>query len=227
MDLLFIVLIFCFFLFLYVLYELGRDDFVIMRKNISMEKIFNVAFIIALLSLVSSRLSYVVSHPSSSFINPLVFLVFPYYPGLSLSGAILGGISFSILVLRKWTIPAGRIIDFFTVGFISVFPIGFLLSTVTSGRRINGQIFLLLLIYILFFLATIKFILPKTIEGKIKDGSLSAIVISLFTIIYLISSFLINSKSIINLENFLSFVIIITSFAFLLQNEGIEKVFRR
>ncbi len=227
MDLLFIVLFFCFFLFLYVLYELGRDDFVIMRKNISMEKIFNVAFIVAVLSLASSRLFYVVSHPSSSFINPLVFLVFPYYPGLSLSGAILGGISFSVLVLRKWAMPVGRIIDFFTVGFISVFPIGFLLSIVTSGRQINGEIFLLLLIYVLFFLAAIKFILPKTVEGKIKDGSLSAIVFSLFTIIYLISNLFINSKSIINFENFLSLVIIIASFAFLLQREGIEKVFRR
>lgn len=227
MDLLFIVLFFCFFLFLYVIYELGRDDFVIMRKNIPMEKIFNAAFVVTLLSLISSRLFYVVAHPNSSFINPLVFLVFPYYPGLSLSGGIVGGILFSILVLRRWGMPVGRIVDFFTVGFITIFPLGFFLSAVTSSRKINGEIFLVLFIYVLFFLTTTKFILPKTLEGKIKDGSLSAITILSFTIIYVLSNVLINSKNIFNFENFLSILIIIVSFAFLFQHEGIEKVFRK
>ncbi len=228
MDLLFIPLLICFFFFLYVVYELCRDDFVILRKNIPMEKIFNAAFMVAISGLVVSRLFYVLSHPSTSFLNPLVFLIFPYYPGLSLIGGIIGGIISSIAVSKNWGMPTGRILDFFTMAFVSVFPLGFLLATLTSHQRLGFTTFILLLVYVLFFVVIWNFLLPKTMGAKLKDGSLSSISVTLFSLIYILSNVLVNSKNILNLENVFALLLFIVSLAFLIQHEGVEKlVFRR
>lgn len=226
MDLLFLVLFFCFFLFLYALFELTRDDFVILRKNISMEKIFNVAFIIGIVSLFSARLFFIISHPSSSYFNPLVFLVFPYYPGLSLMGGLAGGLISSYLLLRNWNMPMGRLVDFFVASFVAVFPLGFILSTLTSHKKIGGITFLFLLAYVLLFVFVDKLLLPKTWSGKLKDGSLALISLPAFSLIYIIAN-TVSSKNIISIENIVSLLLLLASLGFLFQYEGIEKLFRK
>jgi len=68
--------IFLVFIFLFTLYCFVRDDYILFRKNISIERIFNIAFLLFGAFLVSARFFYVVFNFSPKFLNPLVFLVF-------------------------------------------------------------------------------------------------------------------------------------------------------
>src|ERR1035437_128302 len=102
-----IILLICFFIFLYLLYYLSRDDFVIVRKDISMERIFNLAFLTLIISLFFSRLFFVLEKMDPKLLNPLGFLAIPYFPGLSLIGGILGAGVIIFLYSRFRKLPTG------------------------------------------------------------------------------------------------------------------------
>src|ERR1035437_892356 len=115
-----IILLTCFFIFLYLLYYLSRDDFVIVRKDISMERIFNLAFLTAIVSLFFSRLFFVLESFDPKFSNPLGFLAIPYFPGLSLIGAIAGAEVFIFLYSSFRKLPIGKMLDLFALSFMGV-----------------------------------------------------------------------------------------------------------
>lgn len=176
MEFLIIVLVICFIIFLFGLHVLAKEDLVFVRKNITIEVLFNLAFYTAGIGLLSARIIYVVLHPSSGFLNPLVFFLFPYFPGLSLTGGVVGGILFLLFYKRK-KFPTGRIVDFFSMALLGALPFGFL-----GGEMLNGMhdlfagIFMpILLLCTLFFF--IKVLLPLNNRGEIKDGSLGLLVL--------------------------------------------------
>lgn len=105
--------------FLFTLYVLCHDDFILFRKNIDMEKIFNIAFLSVFAGLFFARLSFVILYFTPLYINPLAFLLFPYFPGLSLPGGMLGGTLALILILGGKKYPEGRIFDFFVIAFFT------------------------------------------------------------------------------------------------------------
>src|SRR5258706_5468218 len=111
MNFIFIVIIFCFFVFLYVLYYLAKDDFVIIRKDVSLESVFNLAFLAGIVSLVSSRVGFAIFSHNLNYFNPLVFLAFPYFPGFSLTGGIVGMSLFVYFYSSFRKMPFGRILD--------------------------------------------------------------------------------------------------------------------
>jgi len=96
-----IVLIIDFVLFLFRLYHVANDDYVLIKKNKTLEDVFNVAFITALIALLISRFFHVFLNPQPVFLNPLGFLLFPYFPGLSLTGGVIGGSIFLLFYLRQ------------------------------------------------------------------------------------------------------------------------------
>lgn len=109
----YIVLLTGFFVFLFTLFAMARDDFVLFRRNVDMEKVFNVAFLALGIGLFSSRLFFVIFNFKPVYLNPLAFLLFPYFPGLSLPGGILGLGLGLIFILSGKKYPEGRIFDFF------------------------------------------------------------------------------------------------------------------
>src|SRR3989344_2886665 len=103
------VLVICLVLFLYRIYHLANDDYVLLTKNITLEDIFNAVFVCSLVSLLFSRFFYVFMNPNPVFLNPLGFLLFPYFPGLSLTGVLIGGILALFLYIRIKKFPLGRV----------------------------------------------------------------------------------------------------------------------
>ena len=105
-----LILLICLFVFLYCVFVLANEDFVFLRQDVTMEKIFNIIFIGGLISLFFARLFYEFS-AKNIFSNPLVFLLIPYFPGLSLLGGVAGaGAYFLFLKIRKEnSLPLGRI----------------------------------------------------------------------------------------------------------------------
>src|SRR3990167_7392925 len=100
-----IILILGLVVFMFSLFMLSHDDFVLLRKNVSMDKVFNIAFITALISLLFSRIFYVASNPEPVFFSPLGFMVFPYFPGLSVVGGVIGSLIYAIILSRNKELP--------------------------------------------------------------------------------------------------------------------------
>jgi len=228
MNFLILVLLFCFIIFLYVIYLLSHDDFVILRFNAPMEKIFNAAFLSGVSGLFLARLIYVVSNPSPVFHSFLGLLLFPYFPGLSVIGGLIGGFGFAYLYFKSRNLPLGRLMDFFSIGFLVAYPAGLIGTLILSSQKLSWPFYVSILLSIVLLGIFIKYILPKSLGGKLKDGSLSLIFFSAFSFVYIFTNiFLSNFKQIINIENILSILILISSVIFLLKRVELLKLIPR
>ena len=158
------------------------------RKNVTLEALFNLSFFSAGLGLLISRLIYVLLHPSADYLNPLVFILFPYFPGLSLPGGIIGGILFVILYNKRKKIPTGRILDFFALSFLTAIPIGLLGSQLLVGMQDPFKGIFLPVIFLVTVFFSVKVLLPLNIRGEIKDGSLGSLIMIIFSITLFLSN---------------------------------------
>lgn len=180
-----IIFVICFFVFLFTLFSFGNDDIVFLRKNVAMEKIFDIAICIAGFTLLFARVGYVLFHFSKGFLHPLVFFLFPYFPGLSLGGGIMGAFFALFLFCRYYKLPTWRVIDIFLLSFLSALPLGYFLLSLGSvfARRpsIDVQHITIGVVYGLVFLCA-WYIFSKS---KLHEGSLAFVVGTLVSILQL------------------------------------------
>lgn len=149
-----------------------------------MEKVFNLAFLTGLSGLFFSRLLYVILFFKPVFLNPLAFLLFPYFPGLSLGGGLLGGSLTLIFLLRGKKYPDGRLFDFFILAFSVSLMVGeiilFLVSYILTRQFsffLPAEVLITLCIFGLAFRA-IK-------QQLLKEGSVGLIVIMFLSLSYI------------------------------------------
>jgi len=225
MHFLIFVLIICFFIFLFSLYFLVNDDLIIIRKDMPMDKVFNTAFLTALVALFFARFFYVIFYPREVFFSPLGFLLFPYFYGLSLLGGVLGGSIFLTVYAKYQKLPIARIFDFFTVALLSCLPIGLLGFFILSGKSYFPTFIFSFLAYLILFILFIKIMLPVSLRGRIKNGSLGVIFLFYFSIVTFLSGIISNFKNfkLISLENFTILVLLIVSVIFILKQGIVGK----
>src|SRR3989344_2915715 len=97
------ILIISIFIFLHRLYKLSKDDHVFIRKNIKMEEVFDIAFIVIGVGLIIAQIS------GAKNISYITFFIF--------------GASISFLAICKYKkLPLGRFFDFFTLSLLSSLP---------------------------------------------------------------------------------------------------------
>src|SRR3989344_7996860 len=160
------VLLICLFIFLYCVYVLTNDDFIFLRRDVTLEKLFNLIFISGLTGLFVARFFYGFS-AKGIFANPLVFLLFPYFPGLSLLGGVVGiGVYLLFSMKRRENpLPLGRICDIFSIAFLISLSIGFVgffmfseesMGTVKLGAQAVA--------YFILFVIFLKFFLPRLLN---------------------------------------------------------------
>lgn len=215
-----LVIAICFLIFLYNLYFVSHEDFVIVRKGIPMEKIFNIAIITSVVSLFFSRLTFVLFNPQAQYLNVVGFIAFPYLPGLSLIGAIVFGLIFLSLFLKNRKYPIGKFIDLFTVAFLGVLPIGFLLGFILTLGKTSLAYNILLIISFFLSLVFIKIVYKLCEKGELKDGSFTLIFLSVFSLIYFLIKLFINIKSFsFDSENIVLFITIFASLILLVNHE--------
>lgn len=183
-----LVLIPAFFVFLYCLYKIIKDDYVFIRRNISLELVFDIAIIITLVS--------------------MVFLK------LSLFSAILVGILFLFIIAKYKKIPHGRIFDFFTLAFAISLPIGYL-SSVFIAKDFLLFIYLTnAFLYIIFAFFAGKFIYPRVMSRELKEGSLYIIFLIFFCFVSFLDVIIEYQKQkfpLINWENILLIIFFLLS----------------
>lgn len=175
------------FVFLYSIFVFAKDDFILLRKNITLEQLFNISFVVYVLGFLFARFVYVIEHVSPRYLDPLVLFLFPYFPGLSISGGILIGITYLLLILNKKRLPFFRVFDIFTISFIYAFCAGLPLFAVVE-LILTGNI-----PYIPAIETVIYFILAVILTGlfvknKVKDGSVGFLGISFFSLFFLLFS---------------------------------------
>lgn len=224
-----VVLFICLFVSLFTIYQLAKDDLVLFRKDISMDKVFNLVFLDFAVGLFFARLFYAIFYSPRFLIDPLSFLLFPYFPGLTLSAGIIGGILFFVLYSRSKKIPLGRLSDFFSVGLLSSLPIGYLgFFILTGGKNIYSGI--LSLIYLVIGIIFIKYVYQLLPRGILKDGSLALAVltfIGLLSLIQISLEYFSNLEFIRQPENYLSIIIVLVSVFLFVKQEKVIKFRRR
>ena len=183
------VLLICLFIFLYCVYVLSNDDFIFLRHDVTMEKIFNMIFIGIFPSLVISRLFYGILYAKTILSNLWTFILIPYYPGLSLLGAVVGVGSYFLFlaVRRKDSFPLERIFDFFSIALSISLPIGFLGYLLFSVTRIEIiKVAIQAIVYFIIFIIFLKFFLNKLLTGKFKEGTISLLFLIFFSAVNLV-----------------------------------------
>ncbi|MBI2031823.1 MAG: prolipoprotein diacylglyceryl transferase [Candidatus Levybacteria bacterium] len=191
------ILLICFLAFLFCLHFLSRDDLSLLRKDISLEKIFNTSFTTFFAGLFFARLFYAIFNSIDMLMKPLVFFLFPYFPGLSLTGGVLGGTLFLIYYLKVKKMPMERIFDFFSISTLAAFPIGYLgYLLILLPKGFSLEIMILTLIYTMLFFIFIKFLcFGLLFKGKLKDGTIGLIFIFSFSLISLFTNIVTQFKN--------------------------------
>lgn len=181
-------------IFLYCLYKLTRDDYVLIRRNISLEQVFDIAFIVFLVSLLIARASALLFHPvATKNIFSTFFSI--QNGGFSLTGALLGalGILFAIGKIKK--IPLGRFFDFFTFAFLVALPVGYLCYSLilrTSAMYLHLMTAMLYLALTIFFM---KFLYPRLMNRSLKEGNVTILFFVFFSLVSLLNILLTAIKS--------------------------------
>jgi hypothetical protein len=220
-----LVLLVCFFLFLYIVYYLSRDDFVLARKDIPVAEVFSVCFLTGIIALFSARIVFALANPASMLLNPLGFLALYRYSGLSLIGAIAGAEIFIYAYCKYKKMPAGKIFDLFVLAFVGILPVGLIGNFIVNFGKVGLFSNILFVFSIILLLILGKVIYPFSAKGEIKDGSLGFIFVAIFSFLYFLTKLFLDLKdfSFINPENVLLLIMLFSSLILLLNQEIMDK----
>src|SRR5687767_4688173 len=160
---------------LFILYMLSKQDFVLLRQNISLSQIFDALGIAIISAFLFARVLYVVNYFKSDLLSFLKFFHIIKYPGLSFFGFLAGGALCLYLIFIKKK-GVGRIMDVFSISFFPLFAVSVLFE------KMSGNLFLVP--YISFALCVLFFIFFIRSHQKyiLNDGSISLIFILLMCI---------------------------------------------
>jgi prolipoprotein diacylglyceryltransferase len=208
-----IVLIPAFILFLYYIYKLVKDDYVFIRKNISLEQIFDITFIVTWIGLFFARLFYFIFNPQLA--QNIFFNFFSAnISGLSLFGGLVGGAGALYLIGKYKKIPLGRLFDFFTLALVVALPLGFL------GAASLTKDFALLaylgnaVVYFIFALFCVKYVHPKLTSRELKEGNLQVVFLVFLAVVLLINGILLREEGkivLITIENSILLIFLLFS----------------
>jgi hypothetical protein len=208
---------------LFIFYTLAKDDFIFIRRNITLEQLFDTIFLGLPIVLLLSRITYIALHPKWIYVNPLVFLALPYFPGLFLGGGIIGAILFLYFFTRTKKIPTLRFSDEISLAFLPAASFYFLCIGIQQAlmrQVISIGSGLLMLLYI------IGYVLTKGLfkSEKWRDGAVASFVLvlySLFSLLYATFIVMVRHKLVITPDEIFYIVLFILSIIGFLLRRGL------
>lgn len=220
-----LILLIGFFLFLYVLHLISKDDFIIIRKDIPMDQIFNVAFLTSVVALFFARFSYAIINPNLVPKTLLGFLALWYFPGLYLVGAVLGGGFFLALYTSYKKLPVGRVFDFFILSFSVIHPFVVLCMELLAGKNELFFSFLQFFIYLVISIFFFKLVFTYTQKNVLKEGSLGILYLICLSVISFLSNMVRHWKTlgIFEKDNLLWMLVLIICIVIAVKQELVEK----
>lgn len=226
----YLLLVPIFFVFLFCLYVLSHDDFVFLRKNISLEQIFNIALLSIAAGFFGARFVYVTSHFNPQFLNPLVFLLFPYFPGLSLTGGVLSSILFIVFYSIRHKISTGRLLDFVSCSALISIAFGFFLFTFFdffAKKHTEILNITIAFMYIILSFVFLVYLLPKLRSGELQEGSIGLLFLLSFSLISFIIEIIHKTNKVVvflSIEGIISIVIFLISLVLFIKQEKLFKL---
>src|SRR5579859_4864241 len=196
-------------LFLYALSRFVKDDYIFIRKGISLEQSFDIAFITLWVGLIFSRILFLFFHLRSGDNFFIDFFTFKNN-GFSLTGAIVGGTIAIYLICRQKRLPFGRLSDFLSLSFLYALPLLFLSTAVFMRRNELLLLFLNAIIYFVLLLFFVQFLYPKIMNRSIKEGAVATIFLLLFSLIALTTSLLTSLKNIMSFVSAENIILVLT-----------------
>lgn len=153
---------------IFILYILSKQDFVLLRQNISLAQVFDLAILTALFGFFFARLFFIVTSSRFDLLFPLKFFHLLKFPGFSMLGFILGSAIYLFLTLRKKK-SLGRIYDIFCISFMPAYIFALIM------RTYNAQF--LVFPVLLFFVTSgiLIFFIRSHYKYLLRDGSVSLI----------------------------------------------------
>lgn len=190
-----IIFISSFLIFIFSLFKLIKDDHVFLRKNIKLEEIFDIVFIVTIVPLFFMQ----IISTNNNFALP--------------QGVAVGALGlFLIGKYRKF--PVGRLFDFFALSFAIALPFGFTIAALFSKRPDQILYFIGSFVYLLLALFFAKIQFPRIMNRTLREGSLGIYIIMSFSFISLLLPIYYSFKgqtSFLNAENIvLSFLFIVS-----------------
>ncbi len=171
-----LLLLALFLLFLFTFYSIVKDDFYFIRKNITLDDLFDTVITGIFWGGILSRIVFAAEHfqPGKNVIG---LLFFPPSPGFSFQGMIIGSLLVFFIVTKRRHILTWKFLDYVAISYLSVFPLLFL--TVFS----NIYIFLIYTVLFLFFFFVL---LPMNNRGVFKEGNIALLFLIMFSLVSLL-----------------------------------------
>ncbi len=206
---------------LFLLHLLSKNDFVLLRKNVSLYELFDAMLITMAIGLFTARLFFVLDTQNFSWFNPFRFFHLVRLPGLSFYGFILGVIPFVYFILRKKKVIS-RVYDILSIALIPIF----IVSIVVRDYSLPVPDFVIQ--SLLFFIGvTILSIVVKFFHNyTLRDGSIALIIICLFSIDSLLYAFTADNAPVIvgmTVSQCIAIPVIIASIILFVMNQKIIK----
>lgn len=176
------------FLSLFTLYILSKNDFVLLRKKVSLVNVFDSLAITFISSFIVGRAVYVIESSRYDFINILKFLHFIKFPGISLFGIFLGACLALFFLFRKKEVVY-RITDIISLSFYYVFLAFIILHSGNSKYLVWGKSLVVIILLFIFY-----FLIRFHKNYVLKDGSI-ALIIGILISGFSLAGVLLNSKS--------------------------------
>ncbi len=213
------VFIVCLISSLFILYMLTKHDFVLARKSLLLQEIFDTTLVGYIAFLITGRVLYIISVQEFSLFNPLRFFHIFKFPGTLFLGGLLGFGLVIYYVFRKKKILT-RLYDIYA---LSLFPI-FLFTLLFSYSKGDFLYF-----NILIFLLSCLFMGIGIYSYKnytLKDGSIAFLFVCLATVLTIVSEFSSSSRvvfSFFTISQVISIIVFIIFSSLLIMHEGIVK----
>lgn len=208
-----------FILSIYILYVLVKHDFVLARKSILLQEIFDTTFFAFLIFFLTGRLLYVLGELQFGLLNPIEFFYVLRFPGVLFIGGLLGFLGVIYFVFRRRKILF-RLLDIYS---LSLFPL-FVLVLFTSYAAgyflyFNILVFFLSCFFFIFGLYSYK-------NYTLADGSIALLFLCLACVFTIISEFSSSNRIIISfftIPQLFSILLFVALAGFLLTHEGLIK----
>ncbi len=207
------------FLSLFTLFALSKNDFVLLRRGVTVPNIFDTSFVGILVGLVSARVFYIFDTFLFSYFNPIQFVHIFLYPGVSLLGFYIGFFSAVLyFYLRKKAFA--RAIDLYTISFFFIFVAYLVYGILAFGNDIFRILHLIL--SLMFFILMVHFYRHFTL----KDGSTGILVLAFVSGSYVVSMLEMSRAFVLpflSITQILSLVVFVGSLIFFVLHQFVFK----
>lgn len=190
-----------FFIFLYTIYKLVKDDHVFFRRNIKLEHFFDYTFIV-------------------SFICWFLLQFVNDGDGERLTYIILISSICLLLITRYKRIPIGRFFDFFALSFVSAIPLWYFFLGIFA-KTPEKMIYIVSSIFYFFTgIFFMKVLYPKVMSRTLKEGSISALFLMLYSFFSLLISvfhIFFNKANVLSVGNIIIILMLFASMPLLIK----------